>query len=162
MEKNRALVVYYSMTGKSRKVAEEIGAAIGADIEEICEPHTRKGLGGALSAMFSALARREPPIRPSIHDPARYDLLVMGGPVWAGRMATPLRTYARRHGAQPQDVAFFCTEGGRGAEKAFDELREFCGHPPKATLVVNAEHLPRDAHSDQLRHFAETLRPSDR
>lgn len=157
--KPRTLVAYYSMSGNTRKIADEIGAAIGADVEPICEPHPRRGVPGVMRAMVDSLLRRKPPIEPIRKDPAGYDLLILGGPVWAGRIASPARSYASDHGAKAPGVAFFCTEGGRGAEQAFAELESLCRHAPRATLVVDAAHLEPDAHREQLQRFAAAVRP---
>lgn len=156
----RVLVVYYSMSGNSRSVAYEIRMVLDAEIEEIREARPRQGLGGVLRALFDAITRREPPIEPVQHDPDDYDLLVLGGPVWAGRMASPIRTYARREGGKARRVAFFCTEGGRGAEQAFDDLQQLCGRSPVATLVVDAAHLTADGHRDGMLGFASQLQPT--
>ena len=76
------LVVYYSMTGHTRRIAEEVVATLNADCEEIREPHPRHGVGGVIRAMFDSITGREPPIEPPQHNPNDYDLLVLGGPVW--------------------------------------------------------------------------------
>lgn len=149
----RTLVAYYSMSGNTRVIANEIGNAVDADIEEITEPRQRHGIGGVMRAMVDAVMRREPPIDSANHDPARYDVLLLGGPVWAGRMASPVRTYARRYGTNASHVAFFCTEGGRGAVSAFADLERLCQHAPEATLVVDAEHIAPDAHRCELGQF---------
>ena len=75
----------------------------------------------------------------------------------AGRMAAPVRAYAKRYGASAQHVAFFCTEGGRGAESAFADLEKLCQHPPEATLVVDAAHLPAVEHHVALSRFTASL-----
>ncbi|MCP1375264.1 flavodoxin family protein [Dyella lutea] len=155
--KPRILLAYYSMTGHTRDIAEELRSALQADVEEIREPHPRRGLRGVLRALFDAVLRREPPIGTPRHDPAVYDLLAMGGPVWAGRMASPLRSYARQLAERAPRVAFFCTEGGRGAEQAFDDLGRLCGKIPEATLVVDAQHLPPGLHLDTLQRFVAKL-----
>lgn len=156
--KPRILLTYYSMTGHTRGLAEELRSALQADLEEIREPRPRRGLSGVLRALFEAVLRREPPIGMPSHDPAAYDLLALGGPVWAGRMASPLRSYAHRLAGRCPRVAFFCTEGGRGAQQAFDDLGELCGKAPEATLVVDAQHLPADLHRDTLHRFVAKLR----
>lgn len=152
------LVAYYSMSGNTRKLANEICNAMEGELEEIHEPRPRHGVGGVMRAMFDAVARRTPPILAASHNPAEYDLLVLGGPVWAGRMAAPVRTYAQRYGDRARHVAFFCTEGGRGAESAFADLERLCRKPPDATLVVDAEHLPVVEHVVPLSNFTATLR----
>lgn len=157
---SRTLVAYYSMSGHTRQVADEIRDVTGAELEEISEPHPRRGVGGLIRALFDSIARRTPTITSASHDPADYDLLVLGGPVWAGRMAAPVRTYAKRYGTRAPRVAFFCTEGGNGAETAFSDLQGLCRHPPEATLVVDAAHLPPVAHRAALDRFAASLSPA--
>lgn len=154
---SHTLIAYYSMSGNTRKLADEIRNATHAEMEEINEPRPRHGVGGLVRALFDAMARRMPPILAASHNPADYDLLVIGGPVWAGRMAAPVRTYAKRYGARAPHVAFFCTEGGRGADTAFSDLESLCQKPPEATLVVDAAHLPVVEHVIPLSSFTSTL-----
>ena len=151
------LVAFYSMSGNTRAIADEIRGALGADIAEIREPRTRHGVGGAVRALFDAVLRRQPPILPIDRDPARYDMLVLGGPVWGGRMAAPVRTFAKQYATQVPHVAFFCTEGGRGADTAFADLETLCAHAPKATLVVDGKHLEPAHHRAELGHFASCM-----
>jgi flavodoxin len=148
------LVAYYSMSGNTRAIANEISDALGADIEEIREPRARRGVAGAVRGLVDAVLRRQPPILPIDHDPTRYELLVLGGPVWAGRMAAPVRTFARQHATQTPRIAFFCTEGGHGADTAFADLAHLCQHAPQATLVVDGKHLESALHRAELGHFA--------
>jgi flavodoxin len=156
----RNLIVFYSMTGNTRGLADELRDALPGELEEILEPRTRKGLPGAVRALFDALTRREPPIRPPASDPAHCALLVLGGPVWAGRMAAPVRSYARRHGARANQVAFFCTQGGNESGPAFAELAVLCGKTPVATLAIPAPRLARGAHAEELRRFVASLAPA--
>lgn len=155
----RMLVVFYSMSGHTRELAGEIGRSLGAEVEDIREPRPRHGLSGVWRALVDALTRREPPIEPARCDPTGYDLLVLGGPIWAGRIAAPVRTYARRYASRAEHVAFFCTEGGRGADPAFRELEQLCARPPLATLAVDAQHLAADRHRDALQAFVRRLMP---
>lgn len=154
------LVAYYSMSGNTRRIADEIRNATGADIEEIGEIKPRGGVTGAIRALLDALTRRTPPILVADHDPAEYDLLVIGGPVWAGRMASPVRTYAKRYGARATHVAFFCTEDGHGADSAFADLQKLCQRAPDATLAVDAEHLPAIEHHIALNLFTSQISPT--
>lgn len=156
----RILIACYSMTGHTRMLAGEIRAAFGtdADLEHIGEPRPRRGFSGVLRILLDVALRREAPISPIERDPAGYALLILGGPIWAGRLASPVRTYARRHGGVVPRVAVFCTQGGGGADSAFDEIGQLCGRAPCATLAVDARHLDADAHRDALAHFAAKAR----
>jgi flavodoxin len=158
----RTLIVYFSMGGHTRMLAEELRAATGADIEEITEVHPRSGLRGMWRAVWDASWRRRTPIRPIRRDPAAYDLVVLGGPIWARRLAAPVRTFAQRYCPQAQAVAFFCTEGGSGADSAFDDLRRLSGQRPVVTLAVDGKHLdPTEHRSDLGRFIANLMRAPD-
>lgn len=156
----RTLVVYYSMTGNTRRLAEEIRAAVAGDLEEIREPRPRRGFSGVVRALLDLALRREVPIEPIRHSPSDYALVILGGPVWGGRIAPPVRTYALRHGLQASQVAFFCTMGGRGAESAFAGLAKDCGRDPVATLALDSAHLDPAAHALDLQRFAGSSHPA--
>lgn len=153
----RMLVAFYSLSGNTGKLAHEIARELGADIESIRDATPRRGAIGMLRSIIDASFRREPAIRPAEKKPMDYDLLVLGGPIWAGRLASPVRTYARRHAAGARRVAFFCTQGGRGADKALAELARLCHMSPSAMLVVDARHLARDDHAADLARFIAAL-----
>jgi len=158
---NDILIAYYSMGGNTRRVAEEIRAATGADLEEIREPHPRRGLPGVVRALFDATLRRRPAILAGTHDLGDYDLVVIGGPIWASRLAAPVRTFAQRHAAGAKRVAFFCTEGGQGADAAYADLERLSHRHPIGTFTVDAEHLEPGAHRSELGHFVACLMRGD-
>ena len=152
-----ALIAYYSMSGHTRTVAHELRDVMAGDIEEITEPHPRHGIIGVVRALVDAVAKREPPIQPAKGDPRNYDVLLVGGPVWAGRMASPVRSYVKRYGAAAPHLAFFCTEGGRGSDTAFADLASLCGRKPEATFVVDSAHLLPAEHRQDLKAFASRM-----
>jgi hypothetical protein len=143
------------MSGHTRALANEIRDLGLGDLEEIVEPDARRGFFGEARALFDSLARRSPAIAPIKRDPAAYELLLLGGPVWAGRIAAPMRTYAREHGARAQRVAFFCTYDADGAYSAFEELAQLCGRRPETVLAVPAHALVSGAHEAELRRFVD-------
>ena len=155
----RTLIVYYSMTGRTRPIANELRRAMNADIEEIREPARRTGLPGIWRALFDAILHRRTKILPPSHDVVSYDLIVLGGPIWAGKLATPVRSFARQHGSRVAQMAFFCTAGGPKADSAFADLQRLCGRAPRATCLVDASHLEPESHRAQLAYFvAQALR----
>lgn len=147
------LIVYFSMTGRTRPIAKELCRATDADLEEIREPRLREGLPGIWRSLLEAMLRRRTPVLAPVHDPARYDIVIVGGPIWAGRMAAPVRTFAERYLKRARQVAFFCTAGGRQADDAFADLQRLCEHAPCATWLVDAKHLEAESHRAELAHF---------
>jgi flavodoxin len=153
----RTLVVFYSRSGHTQQVAREIAARCGADLEPIHESRSRRGLWGYLRSSWEALIHAAPPISPSIKDPGRYDLVVIGTPIWNFGLAAPVRAYAQRYSDRFKRVAFFCTEGGSGDARAFAELSRICGQEPVATFALTERQLPKPAHTGPLSEFLEHL-----
>jgi len=155
---SRILITFFSMSGHTRRLAEEIRSATGADIEEIIEQRPRHGAWGVLRALWDASLRRKSGVLAAKHNPADYDLLVLGGPIWARHLASPVRTFAEQYGSRAKRVGFFCTEGKEGAETAFTDLEKLCQHKPVATLAVDAQHLAPESHRSDLGRFVACLR----
>ena len=132
----RVLVVYYSRTGTTKKVALAIAQALSADLEQIADPMPRGGVLGWLKCGFDATFKRCTPIAPPKLWPGIYDLVVIGSPTWNGSIASPVRTYLMRERLQLGAVAFFSTCGGRGADAVVAEMAEVSGHAPTATLEL--------------------------
>jgi flavodoxin len=140
----KSLVICYSRTGNTRKVAAAIAAALGADLEEIREPKDRSGALGFLGAGRDATFKRSTPIEALARDPAGYDLVVVGTPVWAFTMASPVRTFLLENAGKLKSVAFFCTAGGNGQERTFRQMEELAGKKPLAALTLLEKELKAD------------------
>ncbi|MEJ6002298.1 flavodoxin family protein [Paucibacter soli] len=154
----KTLVVYYSRSGHTARIAEEIASHCKADIERIKDAGAeRGGLWGYLRSACQAAIGAKPPIKKPSKNPADYELVVIGTPVWNWGLAAPVRSYASQYAQQFKQVAFFCTEGGSGEQGAFDELQRICGKSPLVTLAVKEGELEPLQHAQPLRRFAMRL-----
>lgn len=117
------LVVYYSRTGATRKVAACITKQLGADMEEIIDRKKRSGIWGFLTGGRDAMRRKETEISEIKKDPSKYDLVIAGSPMWAGNIAPATRTYLNKYKVDIKSLAFFATSGGSNQEKIFEEVR---------------------------------------
>lgn len=166
----KTLVVFYSRTGTTKKVGEAITEKFGAeaDIEEIKDTVDRKGIKGYLISGRDAMKRRLTKLEPAKFDPAEYDLVIIGTPIWGWNMSVPVRTYLTENkdkfqpkAGQPmadKRVAFFCTMGGSGDEKAFSEMTEIIGKRPIATLALRTVEVVKNNFSEKLEKFIEKIK----
>lgn len=139
---SRILVVYYSRTGHTKQLAQRIADAVGADIEAIADRTNRAGVLGYLRSTYEAVRERQADIAPPSHDPAAYPLVIIGTPIWAMSASSPVRSYLRRHRGALRSVAFFCSCGGSGGERAFAQMaRDLGGAQPVTTLIVREADL---------------------
>ncbi len=153
----KTLVVYYSRTGNTRKIGEEVAAALGADIEELKDRKNRQGRIGYMRAGRDAMRKHPADLEPTTRNPADYDLVVLSGPIWAFTICTPTRTYATTHKDSFKNVAFLCTAGdARSARKGCDALGEVVGKAPVATLALGEKDVAGD-HSQAVADFVASL-----
>lgn len=152
-----ALVVYYSLTGKTRSVATALAKALGADVEEIrCSRYFPSFLG-FIRAGYDSWRGKLPLIEPSAHAPQHYDVVVVGAPIWAWHVATPVRAYLREERSKLPRVGFFLTHGGSGSEPAFREMKTLAGRAPIATLVVREKDVKEGNFGAAITSFAATM-----
>jgi len=91
----RAVVVYYSNTGNTRRIAEQIAAQLGAELAEVtCQRYL--GWSGPLAMAWDIFTRHIPVVDVVAPTDAEYDLVVVGGPVWAAHAAPPVLSLAGR------------------------------------------------------------------
>src|SRR5689334_11059434 len=154
---SRTLIVFYSRTGTTRRVAEQLATTLDAHLLALEEARSRKGMFGYLRSAREALRSSLPPLSPLAHDPGSYDLVVLGTPVWAGHVSSPMRSFLRGNSATLQRVAFFCTYGGRGADTAFLDMQHVLGRPPLATCALKAHEVRSGTHDAALAAFATRL-----
>lgn len=137
----KTLVVYYSRTGITKKVAEEIADLLKADAEEILDTQNRKGAMGYLMSGREAMQKKFTILHNIKKDPSKYDLIIIGTPVWAFNISVPIRTYIMQNASRFKKVAFFCTQGGTGDKNAFEEMRKLTKKDPLAKLALKTSEV---------------------
>jgi len=154
----KILVVFYSRSGNTGKVAEEIRDSLECDIEEIIDTKNRSGMLGYIRSGRDASSRKLTILKDIINDPSQYDLLIIGTPLWGGHVCTPVRTYINNN--QPNfknSVALFCTAGGTKFDGAFNDMRELCGVAPIETLGVRAKEVKDGSYKTKVAEFIKKI-----
>lgn len=112
----KLLIIYYSLTGNTKHIAEAIQEAIDADILELkpvkeLDPDSSSKFmwGGAQSVM-----KKKPELEPFDIDPMDYDLIFIGTPVWAWRFSPPIRTIMSKFNLKSKKLALFMCAAGNG------------------------------------------------
>ncbi|MFH1221547.1 MAG: hypothetical protein V1492_00505 [Candidatus Micrarchaeota archaeon] len=157
MAKIKTLVVFYSRTGTTKKLAEDMAAALGCDTEELLDTRDRKGVMGYLLAGRDATLKSLTTLQPLQKDPAAYDLVLIGTPVWSFNISVPVRAYIVENWEKFRRVAFFCTQGSTGAENAFREMEMLCGKKPIAKLAVSTRDVVNRKYEEKLTEFIQEV-----
>lgn len=113
----RALVVYFSCTGNTRRLAERIAEAAGAAVWRIepTEPYTPADLDYEVADSRANLEQNNPAARPSVkgHCAAvtAADIIFIGYPIWWGEAPRIISTFLARHDLSGKTIVPFCNSG---------------------------------------------------
>lgn len=100
------LVVYYSRSGNTEKVAQEIAKLVNGDVLKI---ELEKPIGFGWAA-FTALLGLQAEIKPLAVNLKAYDNIFIGSPVWAGKSSTPINTILHETDFTGKNVFIFITQ----------------------------------------------------
>lgn len=137
-EQSHALVVYFSATGNTQAVAEEVAAQTGADLYEIVpeEPYTEEDLNYNDSTTRATVEQNDPDARPAIsgniENLDQYDTIYVGYPIWWGDMPRILYTFFDTYDFSGKTIAPFCTSGGSGLSGTVGTIEDL---EPEATVL---------------------------
>lgn len=128
----KTLIVYYSLEGNTQYAAERIAAALGAGLLRLApkKAYPDSGFKKFFWGGKSAVMAETPALEPYEFDPAAWDRIIIGFPVWAGNVTPPIRTFVKENDLRGKRIAAFACQSGAGAEKAFQKL--------KAALKIDA------------------------
>ena len=129
---SKKLVAYFSASGITAKVAEDLADAIGADIFEIRPevPYTKADLNWMDKKSRSTIEMSNPDFRPAIaakrDNMDEYDTIFVGFPIWWYVAPTIINTFLESYDFSGKTVIPFATSGGSGIRKAEKSLRDHC------------------------------------
>lgn len=153
----KTLVTFYSRTGNTRKAAAVIAEQLGADSDEIMDSKNRMGIMGWLSGGRDTM-RKKPAKISYKEDPADYDMIIIGTPVWAGTMTPAVRQYLIMNKDRMKKSAFFCTYGG-SESKTFTEM-EAVSVKPEAALAVHDKDMKSELYISKIDGFCNRIKSS--
>ncbi len=139
----KSLVAYYSRTNITKKLAENIANEIDADIDEITPKVNYQGKMGYARGGKHAIQEKIVDLEGLKFDPSDYDMVYVGGPIWAGKAANPVISYLKQNEGKFNNVKFFLTAGGSGFEGGFSQMEKYSKKPLK-TLALTTKEVKKD------------------
>ena len=128
----KALVTYFSASGVTAGVAEEMAKAVGADLYEIKPetPYSSADLNWMNKKSRSSLEMDDPACRPKIAGPKAeiepYQVVFIGFPVWWYVEPRIIDTFLEAYDFTGKILVPFATSGGSGIEKAAASMKAHC------------------------------------
>nr|HET7857899.1 flavodoxin [Caldimonas sp.] len=150
----QVLIVVYSYTGTSRRVAQRLAAERGWPIGEVIDAKPRTG---ALRCVFDSLLRRRPAIRYAGPDPAAFDAVILVSPIWVEGLSAPMRTFVVEHATKLREFAVVSVMGSKGAANAVAEISRLIGRPPLLHAAFKRRELDDEGVLARIAVFARAV-----
>ena len=125
-KQRKVLVVYFSHSGNTREMAQQIHEQVGGDIMELqtVAPYPNNYLSLVIQAREERQAGFKPPLITKITDISSYDVIFLGFPIWGETIPAPITTFLAEYDLSGKTIAPFCTHGGWGAGQSVAAITE--------------------------------------
>lgn len=126
----RSIVVYFSCTGNTKAVAEEVAAQTGSELHEIVpeEPYTEEDLNYNNDNCRANVEMNDPESRPAISNTienfSEYDTIYIGYPIWWGSLPRIMNTFLDTYDFSGKTIVPFCTSGSSSISQSVSVIRE--------------------------------------
>lgn len=153
------LVAYFSATGNTERIAQQLQSILNADLYEITPqvPYTSADLDYSNENCRANLEQNDPDARPAIAGSAvnmeNYDTVFLGYPIWWGQAPKILSTFLESYELDGVTLMPFCTSGSSGIGSSDDNLHALA---PNANWM-DGERFNSSVTADMLAAWVDSL-----
>jgi len=161
VKSENTLVAYFSATGTTKRVAENLAKATGADIYEIkpLKPYTSADLNWHDSNSRSSVEMNDPKSRPELVSDNfsidNYDTIYLGFPIWWGTAPKVVHTFLEKYDFSGKKVIIFATSGSSGLGDTANNLKSSVS---TSTKIVEGKVLNGNPSVNELKQWVEGLK----
>ena len=147
MENNKKLVVFFSYTGNTKKIAESIQKKLNCDILEIkpVKPYSTDYQTVVDEEQNNESSKKKPEIQSIDKDLSQYDEIIVGSPVWWYTIAPVIRTFLSENDLKGKIIKPFATNAG-WLGRTFQEIEKICPD----SKVEKGMNIVFESYSDNL------------
>jgi len=131
---SKVLIAYYSRTGTTREVADQIQQTVGGDLFELKTVHTypKEYRATTNQAKREQEANFRPQLTADVPNIESYDRVFIGYPNWWGTLPMAFFTFLENHRFAGKTIIPFCTHEGSGLGRGVSDIKSLC---PNATIL---------------------------
>lgn len=122
----KILIAYYSYSGNTKAVAEQIAKATGGTLFAITTPHQYPQAYNAMTAQAREEIRDgfKPELSSRVENMAQYDTVFIGSPNWWGTYAPAVAAFLAAYDFKGKTVVPFITHGGGGMQEGERDMKK--------------------------------------
>ena len=153
----KTAVVYYSMHGNVRYVAEKTARELGADLIELIpvKAYPDKGAMQFIWGGSAVTFKKKPELEPYKFNAADYELVIIGTPVWASNFTPPLRTFFENNDLTGKKIAAIVTSAGGDSAKCLEAIKTAAKTDSLAAVLslIDPKNSPSEEKEKQILEF---------
>nr|WP_319472335.1 flavodoxin [uncultured Sphaerochaeta sp.] len=134
---NTIAVVFYSLEGHTKYLAERLAERLDADLFPIHpkKPYPAKGFCKFYRAGRDASLKWNIALQPPIPELKNYDAVVLCSPIWAETTSAPMYSFLKQSDLASKELFFIATCSGGPAKRCFQRMRKTA----KGAVVLGEE-----------------------
>ena len=118
------LILYYSLTGNTKACCEVLQKELAADLIEIKDLKNRSGKWGFFKTAIGSLFGSHTKIEPENPDMSSYPYIILGSPIWTGKLSMAIRTVIDKNSFEGKKVIIFTTTNAFEKEKYKEKSKD--------------------------------------
>ena len=156
---SKALVAYFSATGITKEVAQNLAKIAQADEFEIIpkEPYTSgdiKWINPLARCNKEKFGNKDVPVQGKVENMDEYDIIYLGFPIWYYGAPNVINTFVKGYDLSGKKIALFATSGGSDISKSGEKLKPYLSDTAQ---IVGAKLFKKNDGEDVMKDWIDSI-----
>ena len=153
------LVVYYSLSGNTEAAAKKIAEKLGADMLRL---DTEKAMPKSFAARIlvgggQVMMNYIPKLKPMEKDPAGYDEIILGSPIWNSKGVPAINAFLQDEKAAAKVTSLFFLSGGGDTKKGLEAITKKLPNMKNSVSLLDKKHQDSKDNDAKIQKFVEIV-----
>ena len=155
----KRLIVYYSLSGNTEAAAKEISGLLDADMMKL---ETVKAMPKSFAARIivgggQVAFKHVPDLKPLDKDPADYDEIILGTPIWNSKGVPAVNAFLKDADAAAKVTSVFILSGGGEIEKCVEALNAQLPNMKNKVSLLDKKHADSKDNDAKIEQFVKAV-----
>lgn len=153
------LVVYYSLSGNTEAAAKKIAEKLGADLLRL---DTEKAMPKSFAARIlvgggQVMMNHIPKLKPMEMDPAGYDEIILGSPIWNSKGVPAINAFLQDEKAVAKVTSLFFLSGGGDTKKGLEAINKKLPNLKHTVSLLDKKHQDSRDNDAKIEEFVKAI-----
>lgn len=153
------LVVYYSLSGNTEAAAKKIAEKLGADMLRL---DTEKAMPKSFAARIlvgggQVMMNYIPKLKPVEKDPAGYDEIILGSPIWNSKGVPAINAFLQDEKAAAKVTSLFFLSGGGDTKKGLEAITKKLPNLKHTVSLLDKKHQDSKDNDAKIEEFVKAV-----